>query len=497
MTRLITYICIIALIASLGCSSRSEMPANPKIMDRQAKITPDYSEVVIPPNIAPLNFAIEEEGDDYAVCISVDSGKSIMLTAKDGNVKIPEKAWKTLLSMNKGKLLSIDIYVLKQEKWWKYKSLNNLIAEEDIDSYLVYRWMRNLHHFHERMSLIERSLESFQEKIVLDNKSFGGGCMNCHTFLNGKTSTMTYQIRSEDFGLPMMLVKDGKVTPVDTRTSGFSKSPAAFSSWHPSGKLIAFSVNKVSPLEHTVGQTRGEWDDNSNLAIYNVDEKKVSSSFGISAPGRRETWPAWSADGKSLYFSSAPQLPVTQFRDVQYDLMQISFDPTTEKWGSSQVLISSKEVDMSCVESRVSPDGKWVIFCACDYGQMACFLRSSDLHVLNTQTGEHQKLKINSDVSESWPSWSSNGRWICFISKRRNELLSHVYFSYFDKEGKAHKPFVLPQEDPLYYNSCVNTYNRPELAIEPVSITGSALAKSICYPEENIKPPKTFDKIVK
>jgi hypothetical protein len=72
--------------------------------------------------------------------------------------------------------------------------------------------------------------------------------------------------------------------------------------------------------------------------------------------------------------------------------------------------------------------------------------------------------------------------------------MSHIYFSYFDKEGKAHKPFILPQKDPRYYDSCARTYNRPELAVMPVHITGSTLAKAICRPEKKLEPPKAFDR---
>jgi hypothetical protein len=470
------------------------VPADAPLIAKQPGISPDYSDIVLPPNIAPLNFAIEEAGEEFAVRISGELGQPILVRAEHGDVQIPLEAWKTLLTLNRGKRLSTVVYVLRQGRWHQYKALGNRIAEEEIDAHLVYRWMRSLHHFHDRFYLVERSLGSFRENIVLDNKSIGGGCMNCHTFLNGRSDRMTYQIRSSEFGLPMMLVKDGRVTPVDTRTAGFSTSPAAFTSWHPSGRLIAFSVNKVVPFEHTVDETRGEWDSDSDLAIYHVDQNRVSSTSGIANPERRESWPAWSADGKHLYFSSAPQLPLAEFRNVRYDLMQIPFNPTTDTWGEPQVLVSSKQVEMSSIEPRASPDGKWIVFCGAEYGHMACFLKSSDLYVLNTDTGEHHKLEINSDQSESWPSWSSNGRWISFVSKRRDGLMSHIYFSYFDKHGKAHKPFILPQKDPRYYDSCARTYNRPELAIMPVNITGSALAKAICRPEEKLEPPKAFDR---
>ncbi|MBN2340066.1 MAG: PD40 domain-containing protein [Deltaproteobacteria bacterium] len=496
MMRRATRYClhITTFIWIIGCGSG--LPTDARQIAQPPQISPDYTGTVIPPNIAPLNFAIEEKGDDFVAHITGYAGDAIVVRSRTGDIRIPEDDWKTLLAHNKGKILSFVVYVFKQHRWHRFKAIQNRVAEESIDSHLVYRWMRSLHHFHERFYIVERSLDSFHEKTVLDNKSIGGGCMNCHTFLNGHTDTMTYQIRSSEFGLPMVLVQENTVTPVNTRTAGFSTSPAAFTSWHPSGELIAFSVNKVSPFEHTVGQTRGEWDDNSDLAVYHVAENRVTSNLGISDPSRRESWPAWSADGKRLYFSSAPKLPRTEFRKVRYDLMQISFDSESEEWGSPQVLISSDEAEMSLVEPRVSPDGKWVVFCGCEYGHMACFLKSSDLYVLNTDTGKHHELNINSRFSESWPSWSSNGRWIMFVSKRRDGLMSHVYFSYFDKNGQAHKPFILPQEDPRYYDSCAKTYNRPELAVEPIQITGSDLAKGICNPETKREPPKAFDRAV-
>ncbi len=48
------------------------------------------------------------------------------------------------------------------------------------------------------------------------------------------------------------------------------------------------------------------------------------TTHDIADPDRRETWPSWSADGRYLYFCSAPQLPRAQLNDVKYDLMRIS-----------------------------------------------------------------------------------------------------------------------------------------------------------------------------
>jgi len=84
---------------------------------------------------------------------------------------------------------------------------------------------------------------------------------------------------------------------------------------------------------------------------------------------------------------------------------------------------------------------------------------------------------VNSRVSESWHSWSSNSRWIAFSSKRSQGVFTHTYFSYVNANGVASKPFVLPQKDPGYYERCLRTFSVPELAVEPVRATKETLGK--------------------
>jgi hypothetical protein len=93
-------------------------------------------------------------------------------------------------------------------------------------------------------------------------------------------------------------------------------------------------------------------------------------------------------------------------------------------------------------------------------------------------TGQYHKLAINSRYSESWHSWSSNSRWIAFSSKRQGGLLTRTYFSYVDHTGTAHKPFVLPQKDPTYYDSLLETYSVPELVKGSIKVSQSSLARA-------------------
>ncbi len=105
----------------------------------------------------------------------------------------------------------------------------------------------------------------------------------------------------------------------------------------------------------------------------------------------------------------------------------------------------------------------------CERGNFSIYQPSSDLYALDMQTGIHRRLDINSDQTESWHGFSSNSRWMVFSSKRRDGLFARPYFTYVDDEGRFHKPLVMPQENPRYYDTCINTYNLPSFVTAPVA----------------------------
>ena len=84
---------------------------------------------------------------------------------------------------------------------------------------------------------------------------------------------------------------------------------------------------------------------------------------------------------------------------------------------------------------------------------------------------------VNSDRSESYPTWSSNGRWIMVDSRRQDGNYTRPYIAYYDRQGKVHKAFVLPQKDPNFYTFYLRCFNRPEFMVEPVKVTPQEFAK--------------------
>lgn len=458
-------------------------------VDREARICPDYSSIVIPPNMAPMNFAVREDGELYCVRIRGGKGVEIAVFSRTGTIVIDEGSWSRLLERNRGRTLEMDVFCKGEDgKWRRYDAIRNTIAREEIDGYLVYRKIHPGYRTWRDVGIHQRELASYAESVVLDNSYFNGGCLNCHAFCNNKTDKMLIALRSEKYGSSELLVMDGKVSKIGAKFG--------YTSWHPSGKVAVYSINKVHQLFHYARKEeyRDVVDIDSALAYYDVESGAVKRCEHLSRKDRLETYPAWSSDGKYLYYCSAPiqwatskMEEVTQdmVEAVKYDLMRIRYDLPRDTWGAPEVVVSAEESGKSSLEPRVSPDGRWLLFCMCDYSCFPVYQPSSDLYMIDLQRGqadgkfEYRKLDVNSEASESWHSWSSNSRWIAFSSKRMHGSFTRTYFSYVDANGVASKPFVLPQKDPGYYERCLRTFSVPELAVEPVRTMRERLGKAV------------------
>jgi len=452
---------------------------------RAPQIHPDYSGTVIPANIAPLNFLIQEDGSQYYVKIYSQQGPQIEVGGRSPKIAIPQRAWRRLLNANAGEQLHFDVSVKDKEgRWSRFDAVTNTIAPEPIDDYLVYRKIHPAYGAWKRMGVYQRSLRSFDESAVLDNTYFADGCLNCHAFCNNRTDKMLIGIRSMEYGSAALLAQNGKVEKIGTKFG--------YTAWHPSGRVAAYSVNQVVQFFHSAErEVRDVLDLNSLIAYYLIDSKTAKTAPALAQKDRLETYPAWSPDGRYLYFCSAPlswsvyNVIPQQYDQIKYDLVRIAYDVDRDKWGEVETVLSAGDTGLSILLPRISPDGRWLLFCMCDYGCFPVYRSSSDLYIMDLKAGlengryKYRRLNINSDQSESWHSWSSNSRWIAFSSKRGNGTFTRSYLAYVGSEGAVHKPLLVPQKDPTHYDSYLWTYSVPELVIEPVKATKEKLGRVV------------------
>ncbi|MDR3245616.1 MAG: hypothetical protein LBT50_04215 [Prevotellaceae bacterium] len=446
------------------------------VSDDALQLFPDYSGVVVPCNIAPLNFRIDGDAGKYMARFA--AGDDSFDVYCSNTVDIPKNKWRKLLSANSGGKLNISIFAKEKTGWTKHPDITLSIATEQVDPYLAYRLIEPGYKYWGKMGIYQRHLESFDETPVMLNTLTDGGCVNCHSFCNNDPEKMLFHLRAQYAGT--ILLNEGKLTRLNTKTSGKAIA-AVYPRWHPGGRYIAFSVNSTSQVFHSVNKNLIEvYDSESDLIIYDVETQTVSTSPLIHSKDRFETFPEWSPDGKSLFFCSAPAMEMPDNYDsLRYDLFRIDFDPATGVAGNKidTVLLPSK-IRKSVAFPRISPDGNYLLVCLSDYGTFPIWHRENDLYLLDLQSGSLNPLsEVNSKESDSYHSWSSNGRWIVFGSRRMDGLYTRPYIAYFDKQGAFHKPFLLPQRNPLFYDELVKSYNIPEFVTGKIKTDIRALER--------------------
>lgn len=461
---------------ALGPGRRSVEHA--EVVPRPPRISPDYAGIVLPPNLAPLNFAVQEEGERFLARISGNAGKPIEVFSDSPAIVIPPRRWRALLEANRGKELRWDVFAEIGGQWQRYGAIANRIAQEEIDPYLAYRLIPPVYNLWDEVGVYQRNLTTGEESAVLDGKRLDTACVNCHSFCGNDPDQMLIGTRSDLLGKFTLLAKNGHVTKLDV--------PFGYTAWHPSGRIAVYSVNKVRQFFHTAGPAvRDVVDLASSLAYFRIDSGESKQVPGASDERHLTTYPAWSPDGHWLYYCCAAvlwtdrdQVPPEHYAEIKYDLMRISYDLKADRWGSPQTVLSASETGQSILLPRVSPDGRFLLFCMCSYGCFPVFQPTSDLYLMDLEKGTYVKPPINSESSESWHSWSSNSRWIAFSSKRQNGAFTRCYLSYVNAAGLAHKPFVVPQADPEFYQSFLKTVSVPELLTGPVRVSPSALMQA-------------------
>jgi len=460
---------------------------------REPRIDPDYTSLVIPPNIAPLNFRIMEDGRDYLVRICTEGGERLDIHCRDGSCRIPAGSWRRLLETNKGGRLRYDIFVQRHDGTWvQFKQVTNTIAKEPIDSHIVYRLLMPNSSRAEIRGIYQRDIESFRKSALITNRDGTFYCFNCHTFHQHDPNRFLVHLRIRHPG--MMLVMDGQVRKINTKQGPMFR-PIAYASWHPAGRHIAGTCNRfighfpmnAKRYDFRALEKRGD------LVVYDVDKNTISTTEVVFGHEYIETHPCWSPDGKYIYYCRGKDIPITEPEDWEksdFDLMRVPYDITTDTWGLPETVKAYSELGLCCSFPRPSECGKYVLHILADQTTYPIHQESSDVYLLDLESKEHRRLDaVCSDLAESYPRWSSSGRWFSFVSNRRDGMSAIPYLAYFDKEGQAHKAFVLPQEDPAFFDTFIDTYNVVELVKSRVNISAFRLAQGMQEPPREAEFP--------
>ena len=475
MKRLLLFATVATML--VGCGN--QIPQNYKDADQLPAIYPDYTNVTVPINIAPLTFQIDGKADEVVARLTAGTEEVIC-----GGDKIQPDAddWQRLKEAAKGNAIKVEVYAEENDSWTRYKSFDIFVSPDSIDSYISYRLIPPSYVTYEELTINQRCLENYDESVIYDNllcsEGAQGQCINCHNYQQYNPDRMQFHARHNMGGT--IIAYDGTIKKVGMKNDSIL-SAGVYPAWHPWLKLIVYSTNMTGQIFHSVNPNKIEvFDSESDLIAYDVEKNEVTNIENDTT--EMECFPFWAPDGKALYYCSAHfeyrdtidkgKEFVTRTQEAKYNLYKKRFDPETMQFGPRELVFAADSLGKSATLPRISPDGR----------------HDADLWMLDLQTGEVRNMEeINSPDTESYHSWSSNGRWVVFSSRRYDSNYTRPYIAHIDKNGHASKPFELPCANPDYHRQLLKSYNVPEFMRGPVTIKPQQFADALKKEAEPVK----------
>ena len=422
MKRLFSLLAAVFLAA---CSrvSFTDSPDMPPIF-------PDYAGVTVPERMAPLRFSMQ------------DGRRFKTQVRQEGDtLYVYVRAWE------KGARTGV-----------RYAPFPIYISHDPIDPYIAYRLIVPGYESWNHMGLYTRELASWREHPIVTNDANGKGCLNCHAFPGGNPDRMMFHARGPGGGT--VFLEQGEARLLNLATTGLHKQ-GTYPAWHPGGRYLAFSSNRTQQSFSFSGTHPIEvYDHESDIILMDTQTDSIFSCPALLDPTRMETFPTWSPDGGTLYYCAADSSAnVAAGRaGIHYELQAIGFrDGRFE--GEPRTILSLEGNSISF--PRIN--GDYLLFTRSAYGTFPIWHREADLWLLNLRTGELRAAdELNTEDTESYHSWSSNGRWVIFSSRRMDGRHTRLYLAHFDDEGHFSKPFLLPQKDPAWNTLRLTSFNIPE-----------------------------------
>ena len=462
-------------------------PEDVRPADVALSIYPDYQDVVVPCNIAPLNFMLR--GDYDAVTLSLNDGSSLHF--RGNKVVFSSDQWQNIVAntfQDKSLSLTVTARCSNDGHWYSFPSFSWTISPDSVDAFLTYRLIEPGYEVWDKVDIEERCVEDFSVRTLANGKRLGNRCMNCHTHGGDRGQYSFFHLRGQGGGT--ILNRDGRLRKLTLRNDSMSAG-SVYGDFHPSGRYAIFSTNVIIPSFHSEGIRRFEvFDTSSDLCIADFDSSEMRLSPLVSnTASTLESFPCFSADGQWIYFCSAPNpcgdtIPTAfqlrdYVRDIHYSLCRIPFDNTTGTFGSTiQTVYDAQSLGGSVNLPKCSPDGQWLMFSLSDYGTFPIWHSETRL-CLTDSLGHTFKTQEHG----TYHSWSHNSKWVAFASKRADGQYGRVYFSHLslspDGSPQLSKPITLPQADPEADDMNLRSFNIPDLSTVSMSFDTDIISRLV------------------
>ena len=204
---------LLTVAATLLMACGNEIPEKFWESDKLPEIYPDYTNVTIPVNIAPLTFKIDGKADDMVARLTAGNEEVVY---GGGQVQPDADEWKRLAESAKGDAIKVEVYVEKEGQWTRFKPFNIYVSPDSIDPYLSYRLISPSYVTYEELTINQRCLENYDESVIYDNMLCSDGadgqCINCHNYQQYNPDRMQFHARQNLGGT--IIAYDGNIKKI-------------------------------------------------------------------------------------------------------------------------------------------------------------------------------------------------------------------------------------------------------------------------------------------
>jgi hypothetical protein len=409
---------------------------------------------LFPPNLCAPYVEWEDPSNNlWQVLLEYGNGsESETFLTREKRWRIPSKLWKQVCRRALTSDARLQIKGLKLNgagdkagEVQASESVHFRISRDRADNFIVYRLVSPPFSSSKTPDLFIRDIRKDEPKLFLSARR--EYCVNCHSFSSkqGNRGKLSLQVRSMAPGEKKLPVYVG-VYDIDRHTGfrvqlPFEIQMTTYMAWSPDHTKLAFSANqKIAALKPVLYETQLAGMATSDIAVYDLTRDEAFLLPAASDPNMLEVYPRWSPDGTRIVFSRGPVGPHPAH--VIYDLYEVPLDAGRES--AARPIEGAVNNGRSNYFPRFSPDGKWFSFCQCDGGDL--IRSSSDIYLMRGDLkGPARRLECNVPyAADSWHSWSSNGRWLVWASKREGGIYAYLYLTHIDEYGHDSPAIRLP-----------------------------------------------------
>ena len=239
------------------------------------------------------------------------------------------------------------------------------------------------------------------------------GCIGCHSI-----SSTSHQIAAVIGPIP----GSGVVYSLSGEKKAIPLPEATYYGWSPDGTQLAFANSA------------------GDIQIVDLQSGIVKPLNGANDPNISETMPAWSSNGENIAFVRSPNpldiggAAVTGSSDIY----------TVPVGGGTAQPVPGASGDGFNYYPSYSPDGRWMAFTQHTTGSTSYSDPAAEIFIIPANGGEKKRLVANDspdgttlqNVSNSWPTWSRDGKLLAFNSKRDDPSFD-VFITSIDESGDS------------------------------------------------------------